>query len=128
MSIQLINFKNLEVDLKDLYKYIYINTMINFENERRKNSGLGKDQSCHNIGVKPSSFDRQIQDLNLPHGPYRYDITGKRKKQLSTNDNIKENTNHCTECNNTYKTPLSFKAHNTKFHKVKRDQKVKKFL
>ena len=54
--------------------------MINFENERRKNPGLGKDQICRNIGVKPSSFDEQIQDLNLPHGPYRYDVTAKGKK------------------------------------------------
>ena len=49
----------------------------------------------------------------------------KVKKQQSTNDNTKENTNHCTECNKTYKTPSSFKAHNTKFHKVKKDQKNK---
>ena len=45
--------------------------------------------------------------------------------QQSTNDNTKENTNHCTECNKTYKTPSSFKAHNTKFYKVKKDQKNK---
>ena len=102
-----------------------MNTMINFQNERRKNPRLGKDQICHNIGVKPSSFDRLIKDLNLPHGPYRYDVTGKGKKQQSTNDNTKENTSHCTECNQTYKTPSSFKAHNTKFHKVKNDQKGK---
>ena len=60
----------MSIDPKDLYKYINKNTMINFENERTKNYGLGKDQICRNIGVKPSSFDRQIQDLNLPHGPY----------------------------------------------------------
>ena len=122
MSLPLINFKNIEVDPKYLYKYIHMNTMINFENERLKNPGLGIDQICHNIGVKPILFDRQIQDLNLPHGPYRYDVTGKGKKQQSTNDNTKENTNHRTECNKTYKTPSSFKAHNTKFHKVKTDQ------
>ena len=29
------------IDPKDLYKYIKMNTMINFENERRKNIGLG---------------------------------------------------------------------------------------
>ena len=29
------------------------------------------------------------------------------------------------ECNKTYKTPSSFKAHNTKFLKVKKDQKNK---
>ena len=125
MSIPLVNFKNIEFDPKDLYKYIQVNIMINFQNERRKNPGLGKDQICRNIGVKPSSFDRLIQDLNLPHGPYRYDVTAKGKKQQSTNDNTKENTNHCTECNKIYKTPSSFKAHNTKFHKVKKDQKVK---
>ena len=125
MSIPLVNFKNIEFDPKELYKYIQVNTMINFENERRKNPGLGKDQMCRNIGVIPSSFDRQIQDLNLPHGPYRYDITAKGKKQQSTNDNTKENTNYCTECNKIYKTPSSFKAHNTKFHKVKKDQKNK---
>ena len=79
MSLPLINFKNVEFDPKDLYKYMQMNTMINFENERRTNPGLGKNQICHNIGVKPSSFDRQIQDLNLPHGPYRYDIVGKGK-------------------------------------------------
>ena len=93
MSIPLINFKNIEVDPKDLYKYINMNTMINFQNERRKNPGLGKDQICHNIGVRPSSFDRLIQDLNLPHGQYRYDVIAKGKKQQSTNDNTKENTN-----------------------------------
>ena len=120
MSIPLVNFKNIKFDPKDLYKYIQVNTMINFENERRKNPGLGKDQICRNIVVKPSSFDRQIQDLNLPHGPYRYDVTAKGNKQQSTNDNTKKNTNHCTECNYTYKTPSSFKAHNTKFHKVKK--------
>ena len=48
MSIPLINFKNFEVDPKDLYKYIQMNTMINFENKRRKNPGLGKDKICHN--------------------------------------------------------------------------------
>ena len=80
MSIPFVNFKNIEFDPKELYKYIQVNTMINFENERRKNPGLGKDQICRNIGVKPSSFDRQIQDLNLPDGPYRYDVTGKGKK------------------------------------------------
>ena len=99
--------------------------MINFENDRRKNPGLGIDQICHIIGVKPSSFDRQIQDFNLPHRPNRYDVTGKGKKQQSTNDNTNENINNCTECNKTYKTPSSFKAHNTKFHKVNKDQKVK---
>ena len=97
-----------------------MNTMINFENERRKNPGFGKDKICHNINVKPSLFDRQIQDLNLPHVPYRYDIVGKGKKQQSNNDNNKENTNHCTECNKTYKTPSSLKAHHTKFHKIKK--------
>ena len=96
MSIPLINFKNIEVDPKDLYKYINMNTMINFQNESRKNFGLGIDQICHNIGVKPSSFDRLLQDLNLPHGPYIYDVTVKGKKQQSTNDNTKENTNYCT--------------------------------
>ena len=109
MSIPLVNFKNIEFDPKELYKYIHVNTMINFENERRTNPFLGKDQICHNSGVKPSSFDRQIQDLNLPHGPYRYDVTAKGKKQQST-------------------TPSSFKAHNTKFHKVKKDQKGKEAL
>ena len=43
MSIPLVNFKNIEFDPKELYKYIQVNTMINFENERRKNPGLGKD-------------------------------------------------------------------------------------
>ena len=52
-------------------------------------------------------------------------LLAKVKKQQSTNDNTKENTNHCTECNKTYKTPSSFKAHNTKFHKIKMDQKIK---
>ena len=99
--------------------------MINFENERKKNPGLGQDQICHNIGVIPSSFDRQIQDLNLSHRPYRYDVVGNGKKQQSTNDNTKENTNHCIECNKTYKTPLSLKAHHTRFHKIKKDQKIK---
>ena len=80
MSIPLVDFKNIEFDPKELYKYIQVNTMINFENKRRKNPVLGKDQICRKIGVKPSSFDRQIQDLNLPDGPYRYDVTGKCKK------------------------------------------------
>ena len=30
MSIPLINFNNIEVDPKDLYKYIKMNTMISF--------------------------------------------------------------------------------------------------
>ena len=101
-----------------------MNTMINFQNERRKNPGLGKDQIFYNIGVKPSSFDRLIQDLNLPHGPYRYDVFGKGKNnnqlmiilkriQIIVLNVIK------------HKTPSSCKAHNTKFHKVKQDQKVK---
>ena len=51
-----------------------------------KNTGLRKDQICQNIIVKPSSFYRQIQDLNLPHGSYRYDVVGKVKKQHTTKD------------------------------------------
>ena len=43
MSIPLINFEHMSIDPKDLYKYINMNTMINFQNERRKNPGLGKD-------------------------------------------------------------------------------------
>ena len=60
------------------------------------------ENSIHGECLNPSSFDRQIQDLNLPHGPYRYVVTGKGKKQQSTNDNTKENTNHCTECDKSY--------------------------
>ena len=62
MNLPLINFKNVEVDLKDLYKYIKMNTMICFENEIRKIPSLSKDQICHNIGVKSSSFDRIQKD------------------------------------------------------------------
>ena len=80
MSIPLINFKNIEVDPKDLYKYINMNTMINFQNERRTNPCLGNDQICHNIRVKPSSFDRLIPDFNLPHCSYRYNVSGKCNK------------------------------------------------
>ena len=57
MGIPLINLKNIEVYPEDLNKYIIISTMISFENERRKNPGLGRDQICHNIFVSPSSFD-----------------------------------------------------------------------
>ena len=67
MNIPLINFKNVEVNPKDLYKYIKMNTMICFENE--KNPSLSKDQICHNIGVKSSSFDRLQKDLSLSHSP-----------------------------------------------------------
>ena len=79
MNIPLINFKNVEVDPKDLYKYIKMNTMICFENERRKNFSLSKDQICHNIGVKSSLFDRIQNDLALSHSPYRYDVSAKGK-------------------------------------------------
>ena len=41
----------MSIDPKDLYKYIIMNTMINFQNKRRMNSILGKDQISHNIGV-----------------------------------------------------------------------------
>ena len=64
MSTPLINFKNIEIDPKDLNKYININTIINFQKQRRKNRGFGKDTICHNIGVKPSSFNKLIHDLN----------------------------------------------------------------
>ena len=43
MSIPLVNFKNIEFDPKDLYKYMQMNTMICFENEKRKNPLLTKD-------------------------------------------------------------------------------------
>ena len=43
MSIPLINFKNIEIDILDLYKNIKINNMISFENKRRKNPDLVKD-------------------------------------------------------------------------------------
>ena len=56
MSIPLINFENMSIEPKDIYKYMQMNTMICLENERRKNPGLGNNQICHNIGVKPSSF------------------------------------------------------------------------
>ena len=80
MNIPLINFQNVEFDPKDLYKYINMNTMISFENERRKNPLLSKDQICHNIGVKSSSFVRIQTDLALSHSPYRYDVSAKGKK------------------------------------------------
>ena len=32
--------------------------MISLENERKNNPLLSKDQICHNIGVKSSSYDR----------------------------------------------------------------------
>ena len=38
---------------------------------------------------------------------------------------IRTRTLQCTECNKTYKTPSSLKAHHTKFHKAQNDQKVK---
>ena len=37
MIIPSINFQNVEFDPKDLYKYINMNTINSFENERRKN-------------------------------------------------------------------------------------------
>ena len=77
-----------------------MNTMINFQNKGRKNSSLGKDKISHNIGVKPSSFDRLIQDLNLLDGLYKYDVVGKDNTQHTINYketiNTKENINHCT--------------------------------
>ena len=59
-----------------------MNTMICFENERRENPSLSKDQICHNIGVKSSSFDRIQKDLALLHSPYRYDVSAKVKKTI----------------------------------------------
>ena len=58
-----------------------MNTMISFENERRKNPSLSKNQICHNIAVKSSSFDWIQKDLALSHIPYRYDVSAKGKKQ-----------------------------------------------
>ena len=91
MNIPLINFKNVEVDPKDIYKYIKMNTMICFDNERRKNPSLSKDQICYNIGVKSSSFDRIQKDLALSHSLYRYDVSAKRKNNTQIMQTIRIN-------------------------------------
>ena len=48
--------------------------VIYFEKKRTKKSGLYKDKNCHISGAKQSSFDWQIQDLNVLHCPYRCDV------------------------------------------------------
>ena len=74
--------------------------------------------SCHNIGVKPSLFDKQQQNLNLPNGPYRYDVVvGKvinNIQQMITLKKIQVNVLNVIKLKTS-----SLKAHHTKLHKVK---------
>ena len=54
-----------------------MNTMITFENERRKYPGLKKGQICQNNNIKSSSFDRIQKDLSLPHSLKDYFVHNK---------------------------------------------------
>ena len=90
MNIPLINFENVEFDPKELYKYIHMNTMITFENKRTNNPLLTKDQSCHNIGVKSSLFNRIQKDLALSHSFYIYDVIAKGKHYTTNNSTQKD--------------------------------------
>ena len=65
----------------------------------RKHPSLTKDQICHNIGIKPSSFHSQLQNVNLPHIPYRYNVTVNSNTQYDINNSTTENTKQCTDYN-----------------------------
>ena len=126
-----------------------MNTIISFENSRRKNLSLSKDQICHNISMKSSALGRIQKDLALNivltntmlvlklkkwdiwTKSHAFDVPNLYSKENEISDPVDINghsTIHpvCDICAKEFKTEPALKAHKTKFHKTNKNNKNSK--